>query len=715
MADPLSITTAIITLGNTLHRVVTLLSDFKNAPAKVQEVQRDCAFTQGVLENIQQQLKSTVLPTLSGDGTDGGQGSAGLNLAKLLEDNVIQLQLDIRALLDEIELMTSPGVSESKIGKWLSKTNVAWKTQYFSDMQQQILTKRSQLQLVESSLQSQVHSAAILDQQVSHDEVAALLSGILNPTRRQYQTTRRRSSATSNPTSASKYSAQENLVAAVRKNKKREAEALLQHIDPNFHSDDREELYPLCIASINGDLAMIDLLLSYGAKINCYTQDRRTPLMLALLNNHPVAALALIRRGADISLTDAQGKTALHFAAHRNLYAVVQVLLQNGAHPNAYDLDGRTPVMEAICRVDREIQPQDTSVLRVLLEPNNNGVAASATLGELKSHYNPVHHAARKGFLPDLKTIAASKQAMRALACSSQDASGRTPLWYAARRGRLDVVRFLVNLNPPDVRHVSRDAEAPTPLWAVVESKSPEMISGASILLAAGAEPNGRNTRGHTLMHRVCELGNLSLVELLLQKGADPRLEDDEGKQPLHYAAVEGHEDVVARLLGWELGRVDVDCADGEGRTPLIVAASKGHDFLVRALIEKGADWRKRDRRGGDAFYVACTWGHVLCAAYLLGKGADINVVNKQGNTPLHAAARMGQLQTVRWLLRMGADKSVESKEPFDGLEVKGTAADVARAVGGKTGEAIASLIEVWEPARGREFGFRVAMEPLST
>ena len=584
---------------------------------------------------------------------------------------------------------------------------------------------------------------------------------------------RRRISTASGSISTPNYAAQDQLIRAVRDGKRRDAEIVLKQIgiDPNFHSNDEEELPPLCIAAKNGDLAMIELLLAQGAFVNCYSKDFKTPLIYALLHNYPVAALALIRRGADILHSDARGSTALHHAVLHNLYAVVQVLLSNGADPNAYDKYGETPLMKAVRRDDRDIQPHDTGVLRSLLE--NPTVAANPTLGTLKYHYNPVHHSARKGYLPDITVIAASTASRRKRACSAPDALGRAPLWFAARYGQLDVLNFLLSLHPEDANLVSRDTDNPTALWAMVSSSSPPskadpavtdpevILAGVAALLAAGADPNARKAKGRTLLHRASGTGDAALMSLLLEHGADPRIADDDGKQPLHYAAGAGLEESAELLLQWRDREsnqgVDIDCVDKAGETPLMAAAGSGHDFLVRFLVEygseddgeggeqegeygdghnsedgnghgfglksgaddgkggkrRGADWTKRDLRGCDAFYAACSWSHILCATYLLGKGADINGRNLGGNTPIHAAVRTGRVDAVRWLLRMGADRHAVSDKPFEGLEVAGTPAEVARAVGGEMGESIARMIEKWEPRRRRDTVWRVGVEAV--
>jgi len=121
-----------------------------------------------------------------------------------------------------------------------------------------------------------------------------------------------------------------------------------------------------------------------------------------------------------------------------------------------------------------------------------------------------------------------------------------------------------------------------------------------------------------------------------------------------------------------------------------------------------GANLHHKNTYKCDAFYTASYRGQILCAAVLLGLGADINTRERRQSTPLHAAVRMGNLEMVCFLLRHGAEKSLRSEEPFDGMNVIGTAADVAKSIRfqGKEGLAkrIADVIETWDARRRFEF-----------
>jgi ankyrin repeat protein len=78
-----------------------------------------------------------------------------------------------------------------------------------------------------------------------------------------------------------------------------------------------------------------------------------------------------------------------------------------------------------------------------------------------------------------------------------------------------------------------------------------------ALLLSFGADPNQRGINDYTPLHAAVAEGGFSVVELLLEKGADPRLATriDECETPRELALRAGRDDVAEVLLEWEEGR----------------------------------------------------------------------------------------------------------------------------------------------------------------
>ena len=105
--------------------------------------------------------------------------------------------------------------------------------------------------------------------------------------------------------------------------------------------------------------------------------------------------------------------------------------------------------------------------------------------------------------------------------------------------------------------------------------------------LEAGDDPNTAEGcyQGPILM-KAADDGNLALVDLLLDFGANIEAMDDLGRRPLLSAAGHGQTKVVRRLL--DRG-ADLDVRDWGGHAALAEAARGGHGELARWLIDRGA------------------------------------------------------------------------------------------------------------------------------
>jgi hypothetical protein len=155
MADPLSITTAVLTLGGavgqTLTQLQALRESFADAPGIIADIENDCRVTKSVLEATRQRQGSDDLPTLQIEDDDD-DAARGVNMEEILRANVAQLQLDIDALLSELTRFNTS--HQSKIGRLIHRGRMAWEVPYLTAMHNKILAKRRQFELVENNLLS---------------------------------------------------------------------------------------------------------------------------------------------------------------------------------------------------------------------------------------------------------------------------------------------------------------------------------------------------------------------------------------------------------------------------------------------------------------------------------------------------------------------------------------------------------------------------------
>lgn len=210
---------------------------------------------------------------------------------------------------------------------------------------------------------------------------------------------------------------------------------------------------------------------------------------------------------------------------------------------------------------------------------------------------------------------------------------------------------------------------------------------------------NFKNENGYTLLMIACRTNNYKIVEILLNKGADPNIKTKfSGWFALMYAAEYSDTDIINLLLekgadinlkndkGWnalchsiyrskianaifltEKGS-DVNMRNDEGWTPLMFSVRNNKDpdilkFLL-SIKENAVDINAAENKGKTALMFAAGESHhdssLENVKVLLEQGADINILDNDGNTALYHAVRLSDktssLETVKFLLDHGAD-----------------------------------------------------------
>jgi len=110
-----------------------------------------------------------------------------------------------------------------------------------------------------------------------------------------------------------------------------------------------------------------------------------------------------------------------------------------------------------------------------------------------------------------------------------------------------------------------------------------------------GTRVDAPNARGETATMLAALHGNLDVVRLLVEKGAEV---NRPGWTPLHYAAVSGNVDLLRYLLDQN---AYIDAQSPNRTTPLMMAARHDHVDAVRLLVAAGADPTPRNDTGHDA------------------------------------------------------------------------------------------------------------------
>jgi len=172
---------------------------------------------------------------------------------------------------------------------------------------------------------------------------------------------------------------------------------------------------------------------------------------------------------------------------------------------------------------------------------------------------------------------------------------------------------------------------------ALLKAAKADDLESAATAIDDGADVDAQDESGWAPLHWAARNGHEDIVKLLIDKGATIDIRTPiSDSTPLHWAIYFRHEAIVSLLI--DTG-ADINAQDKGGRTPLHDAAYKGHEAIAALLIDKGATVDAKDESERTPLHDAAMKGHEAIVQLLIDSNANINAKDKRGLTPLHWAA----------------------------------------------------------------------------
>jgi ankyrin repeat protein len=457
----------------------------------------------------------------------------------------------------------------------------------------------------------------------------------------------------------------------------------------------------LIAAARSGDVASVQRSLGSGIPVDTRAVDGTTALHWAVRNEHDELVAFLLEAGADPSAQDRYGTTPLYLAAVNGDGTAISHLLEAGTDPNAIAADGDTALMTAA----------RTGLVEPLARLIDAGAKVDSTdedfgqtalmLAVREGHVPAVEFLIEHGASVDARTrvgpIAGFTPPCKGTGCGSEgvginrgglpdrgrrDAArgGMTPLLYAARDGRFEGARALVEA-AADVELAEANGIRPL-LMSILNDN----LDVAYLLLDAGADPNADDFWGRTPLWAAVEYRNLDM---------NNRVEDSPTTNGVDRASLF---DLIVRLIRegadvnartrevpprrpWLYSLGDVSWVDFTGQTPFLRAALSGDVDVMRLLLEHGADPNLPTQAGTTPLMAAAGVNWVVAQTYTvsnealmdaidlcLDRGADVNATNSMGLSALLGAVNRGSNEIIEQLVAAGADLQVVDVEGRDAL-----------------------------------------------
>ena len=399
------------------------------------------------------------------------------------------------------------------------------------------------------------------------------------------------------------------------------------------------------------DLDMARLLLGAGADAKLANRHGATPLALATTNGSPAMMRLLLEAGADANAVDHANETMLMIASRVGVLDSVKLLLQRGAMADTKDVTyQQTALMVAV-------REGHTDIVRLLLEAGAD-VNAQTRQGATPNWVLPN---SVPGFGHGVGIVRGGLPPRG----SRQPIPGAlTPLLYAARDGRLEAARVLLDAGA-DINRT--DGNGITPLLSSIVNNR---VAVANLLIERGADIQAADWYGRTPIWAAVETRNmdvdngtfvnsidrepyLALIRTLLAKGADPNVRTKEAP-PIRRTFLR-----TTGTLEW---------VDFTGMTPFLFAARAGDVTVMRLLLEHKADPHIATFAGTTPLMAAAGVNWVFDQTYDEGPaklleavklchelGMDVNAVNSMGLTALMGAANRGSDEIITFLVEKGA------------------------------------------------------------
>lgn len=164
----------------------------------------------------------------------------------------------------------------------------------------------------------------------------------------------------------------------------------------------------------------------------------------------------------------------------------------------------------------------------------------------------------------------------------------------ACERGDYDTVKTIFDQNSHDAKSLvnGSDNDRRTPLYHAIRLKNATLVNQ---LLQAGADSNFRSEDSKSYAYLAADLEYFDILKIILSKNPDLAAPDNQGNSPLHIAIQKNNIEIIKELLHHH---ADVNAQNNNGLTPLHVAAQKQSVEITKLLLAKTPDLSLLDKDG---------------------------------------------------------------------------------------------------------------------
>ncbi|XP_059471144.1 uncharacterized protein LOC132194090 [Neocloeon triangulifer] len=452
---------------------------------------------------------------------------------------------------------------------------------------------------------------------------------------------------------------------------------LLLDMDPTVvHDLTKENDSIIHFAACNGDTKICKFLVTNGIDTLLVQKNGNNALHNAsnfgILEN---VIYLLSLKCYDINSKSMNGKTALHIAAERNYTHIVKLLVKEGADHRSKDNNDWTPLHFAarFGSIDmlRFLVDHDSDACRDLTNYNENALHLAACNKDVQMCKYLNINGSFDAFSVDARQYTALSIAIKfgivenieyLTSLNNVDPHGNLCLTdnedddatFATLGGPAEVLKNLLRSKHFDINR--KNEKGYTPLHYVAKM---DHLEATQLLLENGANIDELEWNKSTALMLAARFASVEMCKLLVERGADLTLINEEGYDALCYACVGQKRINVEYLLS--LGKFDLERKIKRSFTALFIPVYSGNVGIVKLLLDKGANVNAKNDHQSTPLMISAELSTVEMCQLLVKNGALMYEVDNDGDSALHCAILAGKLENVQYLVQLIEDKTTDA------------------------------------------------------
>ena len=244
------------------------------------------------------------------------------------------------------------------------------------------------------------------------------------------------------------------------------------------------------------------------------------------------------------------------------------------------------------------------------------------------------------------------------------DKDGWTALHYSSRCGSYELFRYFADMGV-DIYLKNNDGSHCLHIAALYGH-----LNLCKILIDKhNFDKDTADKDGWTALHYSSRCGSYELFRYFADMGVDIYVKDNDGRNCLHIAALDGHLNLCKILI--DKHNFDKHMPTNIGWTVLHYSARYGSYELFRYFADMGVDIYLKDNDGRNCLHIAALYGHLnLCKILIDKHNFDKDTADKDGWTALHYSSRCGSYELFRYFADMGVDIYLKDNKGLNCLHI---------------------------------------------